>query len=284
MRAMNALRTSVACLLGLLACLLLPFGVLSVWVAQQVSDTDAYVETVGPLAENETVKDETSTRVSAEIERQVPEARQERATVDLVVDRVVDGPEFPGVWRTANRVAHEQIVKILADDSQADRVTIDLQPVAKEAAEGLRKEGLPVRADQVPRIPFTVARGDDLRQAQDAYTIAEDAGFWSPIVWVLLVALTLLAARRRLRTLAWLAAGSAVMVAVALLGLRLVRSEVLAQVPSGDRDLAEVIWEVLTRDLRTAYLVIAVVGLVVALLAAVLGRLPIGRGNRAATT
>lgn len=281
---MNPLRTSVASLLGLLACLLLPFGVLSVWVAQQVSDTDAYVETVGPLAENETVKDEASTRVSAEIGRQVPEAKQEQATVDLVVDRVVGGPEFPGVWRTANRVAHEQIVKILADDSQADRVTIDLQPVAKQAAAGLRKEGLPVRADQVPPVPFTVARGEDLRQAQDGYAIAKDAGFWSPIAWVLLVALTLIAARRRLRALAWLAAGSAVMVAVGLLGLRLARSELLSQVPSGDRDLATAIWEVTTRDLRTAYLTIAVVGLVVALLVAVLTRLLLRRDSGAATT
>lgn len=281
---MNALRTSIACLLGLLACLLLPFGVLSVWVAQQVSDTDAYVETIGPLAENETVKDETSSRVSAEIGRQVPEVKQEQATVDLVVDRVIDGPEFPGVWRTANRVAHEQIVKILADDSQADRVTIDLQPVAKQAAAGLRKEGLPVRADQVPPVPFTVARGEDLRQAQDGYAIAKDAGFWSPIAWVLLVALTLIAARRRLRTLAWLAAGSAVMVAVGLLGLRLARSEVLAQVPGGDRDLASAVWEVTTRDLRTAYLTIAVIGLVVALVVAVLTKVPLRRQPGPATT
>lgn len=281
---MNALRTSVASLLGLLACLLLPFGVLSVWVAQQVSDTDAYVETIGPLAENQTVKDETSARVSAEIGRQVPEAKQEQATVDLVVDRVIDGPEFPGVWRTANRVAHEQIVKILADDSQADRVTIDLQPVAQEAAKGLRKEGLPVRADQVPPVPFTVARGEDLRQAQDGYAIAKDAGFWSPIVWVLLVALTLIAARRRLRTLAWLAAGSAVMVAVGLLGLRLARSELLSQVPSGDRDLATVIWEVTTRDLRTAYFTIAVIGLVLTLVVAVLTKVPLRRQPAAATT
>lgn len=282
---MNPLRTSVASLLGLLACLLLPFGALSVWVAQQVSDTDAYVETVGPLAENETVKDETSSRVSAEIGRKVPEAKREQATVDLVVDRVIDGPEFPGVWRTANRVAHQQIVKILADDSQADRVTIDLQPVAKQAAAGLRKEGLPVRADQVPSVPFTVARGEDLRQAQDGYLFAKDAGYWSPIAWVLLVALTLIAARRRLRALAWLAAGSAVMVAVALLGLRLARSELLSQVPSGDRDLATAVWEVATRDLRTAYFTIAVIGLVVTLLVAVLIKvLPMRRDSSVAMT
>jgi hypothetical protein len=282
---MNPLRTSIACLLGLLACLLLPFGVLSVWVAQQVSDTAAYVDTVGPLAEDPTVKDETVTRVADEIGRKVPEAKRERATLEQVVDRVVDGPEFPGVWRTANRVAHQEIVKILADDSQADRVTIDLKPVAKEAAAGLRKEGLPVRADQVPSVPFTVARGEDLRQAQGGYAIAKDAGFWSPIAWVLLVALTLLAARRRLRALAWLAAGSAVMTAAALLGLRLARSELLSQVPSGDRDLATAIWEVTTRDLRTAYLTIAVIGLVVTLLVAVLTRvLPMRRNSSVATT
>lgn len=281
---MNALRTSVSGLLGLLACLLLPFGVLSVWVAQQVGDTTAYVDTVGPLAENQTVKDETTSRVSAEIGRKVPEAKQEQATVDLVVRRVVDGPEFPGVWRTANRVAHQELVKILADDSQADRVTINLQPVAKEAAAGLRKEGLPVRADQAPPIRFTVARGEDLRQAQDGYAIAEDAGFWSPIVWVLLVALTLLVARRRLQALAWLAAGSAVMVAVAVLGLRLARSELLGKVPAGDRDLAAAIWDVMVRDLRTSYLTIAVIGLVVALLLAVLSRLRPRRHAGPATT
>ncbi|WP_109507025.1 hypothetical protein [Nocardioides speluncae] len=275
---MNIARGLLAALLGILACVVLPASVLSVWVVQEVADTSGYVETVAPLAENDTVKQETVDRVSAEIIRQVPEVRPEEKRVDAAVDRVVDGPEFPGVWRTANRVAHQELVKVLDDRSSSDRITIDLQPVAKEAAKGLRKEGLPVADSDIPPIRFTVARGDDLRRAQDGYALAENLGFWLPIAWLVLAALTILVARRRLRALAWLAAGSAVMVALALVALRTVRSAVLDEVPTGDRDLIGVLWDVLTRDLSTSYVVIAVAGLVatvaLAIVAGLLGRPP----------
>src|SRR5512133_2805717 len=45
-------RTIVATCLIVVACLLAPLSVVSVWASQQISDTDRYVQTVAPLAQN----------------------------------------------------------------------------------------------------------------------------------------------------------------------------------------------------------------------------------------
>ena len=45
-----------ASLAGLLAAVLLPLSIASVWVHGVVSDTDRYVETVTPLADDDVVK------------------------------------------------------------------------------------------------------------------------------------------------------------------------------------------------------------------------------------
>ncbi len=45
----------ISFLVALLACLLLPLALVSSWTATTVSDTDAYVETVTPLASDPVV-------------------------------------------------------------------------------------------------------------------------------------------------------------------------------------------------------------------------------------
>lgn len=50
-----------------LACLLVPLSVASVWASSQISNTDQYVETVAPLAENPAVQDALADEVTAAV-------------------------------------------------------------------------------------------------------------------------------------------------------------------------------------------------------------------------
>ncbi|HET6939798.1 MAG TPA: hypothetical protein VFI19_14375, partial [Nocardioides sp.] len=59
-------RTFLAGLTGLLAAVLLPVSLLSVWVHDVVGDTNTYVETVTPLADDEVVR----AAATAELQRQ----------------------------------------------------------------------------------------------------------------------------------------------------------------------------------------------------------------------
>jgi hypothetical protein len=279
------LRTPVATLTGLLAAVLLPLSVLSVWTHAVVSDTDKYVETVTPLADDDVVK-------AAAIKELEREALQLAATsgttlppgtdevVHLVVQRAVDSPTFRTAWVQANRIAHEQLVAVLEDRSSPliddeGRVTIELGTVFSAIAQTLAAQGL-VDADRAANIDasFAVMDADRLTKARRAYDTLDTLGFWLPLVWAALVLLTLLLAHRRLASTVKLAAASLVtlgLLALVLLFARDALTEDLAQ-----RDVALAVWDVVVASLWRAIEVCAaalvVVALVAAVLAAVLGR------------
>jgi hypothetical protein len=279
------LRTPVATLTGLLAAVLLPLSVLSVWTHGVVSDTDKYVETVTPLADDDVVK----AAAVKELEREALQLAATSGTtlppgtdevVHLVVQRAVDSPTFRTAWVQANRIAHEQLVAVLEDRSSPllddeGRVTVELGTVFSAIAHNLAAQGL-VDADRVANIDasFALMDADRLTKARRAYDTLDTLGFWLPLVWAALVLLTLLLAHRRLASTVKLAAASLVtlgLLALVLLFARDALTEDLAQ-----RDVALAVWDVVVASLWRAIEVCAaalvVVALVAAVLAAVLGR------------
>ena len=78
----------------------------------------------------------------------------------LVVGTAVESDEFEQVWRTANRTAHRQVVRVLEDEREpqvtADgRVVLELGPVFDSIARSLDERGL-VNAAAVPSVSATV--------------------------------------------------------------------------------------------------------------------------------
>jgi hypothetical protein len=137
---------AVCCLV--LATLLAPVAVVAAWAERVVTDTDNYVATVAPLAENPVVQSAVAGRITREVmtrldvEELVHRAVGElqgtledrdlapRATAALgaleapltsgvesfvreTADRLVASPEFAQAWTEANRVAHSQLVQVM---------------------------------------------------------------------------------------------------------------------------------------------------------------------------
>ncbi len=279
------LRSLAALLCGLLAAALLPVSLLSVWVHGVVSDTDKYVETVTPLADDEVVQE----AAVKELEREAlqlaaisgtPLPVGTEALVHLVVQQVVAGPTFRTAWEQANRAAHEQLVAVLEDrtDARLDdegRVSIELGTVFSAIAQQLAAQGL-VDADRAADInaSFPVMDADQLSKARRAYDTLDTLGFWLPLVWAVLVLLTLLAAHRRLATTAKLAVATLVTLGLLALVLVFARDVLTEDLPQ--RDVAMAVWDVVVRSLWRAVTVcaavLAAVALVGAVLAGVLGR------------
>jgi len=279
------IRSFSASLTGLLAAVLLPLSVLSVWTHEVVSDTDRYVETVTPLADD----DEVRAAAVKELER---EALQLAATsgatlppgtdalVHLVVQRVVAGPTFRKAWVEANRAAHEQLVAVLEDRTSArldseGRVSIDLDAVFGTVAQDLAAQGL-VDADAASKVDasFAVMDADQLAKARRAYDALDTLGFWLPLVWAALVLLTLLLARRRLAATARLAVASLVTLGLLALVLLFAREVLTGDLPQ--RDVAMAVWNVvvasLWRAIEVGAAVLAVAAVAAAVMAGVLGR------------
>lgn len=255
------MRGAVAWVAALGACVVLPLAMVAVWLLAVVDDTDRYVATVSPLAEEPRVLAAVERSLTQRVVAQV-EARGGGVgglVAGSLEDRIADGvrlvvrsEQFPPAWDAANAAAHDELVAGLRPGADASDVSIDLGRVL-DAVVAEVGGSLPV-AISPPGIeaPVTVLEGAQVTRARAAYEGLTAAGVVLPVVWVALVALALLVARRRGRLLALLGAGSAATLLLMLLALARVRDRAVAAVPGSDRALSEAVWDGVTTDLRLA--------------------------------
>ena len=161
---------------------------------------------------------------------------------------------FRPIWEAANREGHAELLRTLRDDRAGEIRPLDLAVVVDAVLDAIRAQGLPIRDVEPPALVFTPDHRQ-LRAAQEGYQALDAARFWLPVVWVVLVAITLLVARRRLRALAILAGASLVSVALLWPVLGAVRSGALDSAQTADRDLAAAVWDAVTNSLDRSILV-----------------------------
>jgi len=223
-----------------LACLLAPLSVTSVWASTQVSDTEQYVQTVAPLAEDPAVQSAIAQDVTRavleyiDVETLTTEMLQTLAQGENVpprlatalpalavpisngiesftrtqVDRIVASPQFAVVWERVNRVAHEQVVTLLegtpggAISAQGDTVTLNLGPVIDQVKERLVAEGFTI-AERIPTIDrsFVLVQSEGVTRAQGIYRLLNTLGTWLPFIAIALFAIGVFLARDRRRAL-----------------------------------------------------------------------------------
>lgn len=280
------LRRALAAVAGLLAALLLPLSIASTWVAAVVSDTDRYVDVVGPAADDPAVQravidalaQKAATMVDLGVRSPalvrfltehgfgalarsggaVTATLQEAVgeSIHQAVRAAVTGPQFASAWRAANRAAHAELVAVLEghDGAVVDRdgrVTIQLGPVLHTALAGLQRQGLvPPGALPEVRTSLALVRSEDLRHARRGYRLLDAAGFWLPVAWLVAFALLLTLSRRRVRVTRRVLVGSLLGLLVLLLGVAWLRGEVVDRAP--EADLTAALWDRLTLGLRTA--------------------------------
>ena len=240
----------VALILGLG---LLPLGTVTYWGHRTVTDSERYIETMGPLAYSEEVQDSISVFLTDKIEEQVdPEALVNQVFAGLieeypslkalvpivagaidsliaqVVDRLVRSDQFKQLWDVANVAAQKSIMAILeGNDSgpvqlQGDEVVLDISSLIDQVKAGLVERGFSAAANiSVPEAERQIV----LLEAPQLAQIRTIYSFTSPIaaglIWVALLLLVLAAvlSRRRPRMVAWIGGGAAVGGLLLVIGL-----------------------------------------------------------------
>jgi hypothetical protein len=271
-------------LFAVLAALLLPLAVSSAWLDTVVTDSDAYVDTVAPLADDEDVQEAVARTVEGATVAAVQDATGQqldgarRGQVAAAVGLAIGSAEFETIWREANRTAHRQAIRILEDDGgrvdSSGRVVVQVGPVYDAVIRSLEQRGL-VDASAVPSVQASIplVKSSDLDRARSAYELLDAAGFWVPALWLVLVALALLVSTERRRATVWLAVGSIIGLLALVLGLVVARGVLVSELGSStDDELVRSIWDVLVSPLYWTIGVGLAVSVVVLVLVAVLGR------------
>jgi hypothetical protein len=289
-----------------LACLLAPVSVASVWASRVISDTDRYVEAVAPLIDDPAVQDALANEVTVavleklrveELTSEALETIADQPNVPLrvadalpalavpiangiesfardQVEKVFASPEFSQLWAQVNRVAHEQVVKLLegnqggALSAQGDTITLNLAPIISAVKVRLVEQGFGL-ANNIPVVDrsFVLAESAAITQAQGLYRLLNGLGIWLPIVTLLLLGggVALAADRRK----ALLKGGLGLVAAMIALGVVLTLAKLwYVETTPGNVLTAEAaggVFDTLVRFLRTSLRALAVAGLLVAL-------------------
>jgi hypothetical protein len=194
--------------LAVLTCLATLFSVVAVWTHQTLFDTDAWMEIVGPLADDPAITDAVGVALTDQLfqvidaEAYAKEALPDQAAflaaplTNAVQGFVRDGvqqllqtDQFKQVWDKANRITHDTAVKLLRGEPVAGltatdgAVTLNLLPMLSRIMTFINERAprlfgdrpIPEITQEMPvdqaRSELSTALGRDLPEGFGVYTV-----------------------------------------------------------------------------------------------------------------
>lgn len=227
----SKLRASLAFTFASLALFLTSIAIFSFWVERTLTDTDNFVEIVGPLAEKEEVKNLISRELSKTINEEVSQTElanellktpvgaqitpvletQLDQKVDSTIDRVMSSDQFGRIWVSLVSTAHSQIIKTLeSEDNSIAKISVG--PQLQELINLVNKQELNLGqeiklSEESGVISLDAQAISDARQAYKKFVSVDTTAL---ILSIIFAGLAVLVANRRLKMVRKLAFGLAV--------------------------------------------------------------------------
>ena len=249
--------TLLATVLIVIGAVMAPLALVASWSKAVLTDTDQFVATYAPLADDPSIQAYVTDQTVAIINERIDIPQLTSDVIDGITDlgtgpratqalELLKGPAasglqnlietgvtnfvasdaFANVWATALRTSHTALVKAMENDPDAalqlgadGSIGIQLGPIVDAVKSNLVDRGIDL-ANQIPEVDRTivVAQSDALASVQLAYGLAVAAGSWLPWIAILFLAAGVLVARRRPVALIWAAVALALSMALALAG------------------------------------------------------------------
>lgn len=285
---------SITC--AVLAAILLPVAVLTVWARTTMFDTDEYVAAVAPLAEDEDIQEAISFRVTEAVaeavdfrsiaEDALPEDAQVLAgpidagaerLIAEVVGGIVATSTFAVLWEDTNRVAHEKLVPLLKGessdlvDTDDGRVVLKLDSLVQEAVADLDERLGTDLAEQIPAedldAEFVLIDSSELADAQTLVRWFDILSWFSVILALGLFIGVVVFGEQRRSGVRRLGLAVVVPMALALLAYAWARDLYVTGLPDDvhNLDAAAAIFDILTGFLLSAFRSLLVLGVLLLL-------------------
>jgi hypothetical protein len=298
-------RAFLATVLIALGVVLAPVSLIAFWTRSEVTNTDRFVATVGPLIADPELQSFLVDQIvevideSADLEGTASELFDGLATLGLppraaIALGLLEGPAVAGVrsvirsttatvvasdafaqvWSQSIRLSHDQLVGALRGDADSavvvgpgGEVGIALGPIVAEVKTRLLAQGFRL-AERIPAVERTIplAQADALVNARGYYQLLDVLGFVLPWACVVLVAAGVLAARRRARALIVAGLGLAAAMALFTVGVYVGRSYFTVSVsPDLPAGAARTIYDAIVAFVSSAAVSLGLLGALVAL-------------------
>lgn len=300
-------RTILAAVLIVLGLLAAPAAIVSGWAKHELTDTERFVSTFAPLAQNPAVQAYVTDQVVDAIDTQLnvtgltgdlfdglrglnlpprttnalgrleaPMAAALQNLIRTTVERFVTSDAFAGAWTQTLRISHTRMVATLEGDPDTGisirgrELALELGPIITAVKNRLIEQGLALAA-QIPVVNRTivVATSPAFATIQVVYRVATVAGSWLPWAAAGLLAGGVLVARRRVVALMWMSLGLAVTMATLALGFGMGHIFFLSAVTPDlvPADAATVLYEAVVTQMRATTVATGVAAAAVALVA-----------------
>ncbi|GAA2989076.1 hypothetical protein GCM10010460_26920 [Microbacterium terrae] len=313
-------RAFLSALCIVIATILVPVSIVTAWARLELVDETRFVETFAPLADDPHVQalvaDQVTTAIDESIDLEgvtddlfdglqgldlppraldalellrAPAAQGLQGLVDTTVTRLVESDAFADVWETTLRASHRALEAVAAGGTANGAVVIgdggelgiQLAPIIEEVKERLIDRGIGF-ASSIPVIEKTivVAQSDALAIVGTVYNLAVAAGWWMPVIALVLFLAGILIARRRSTALLGTGVGITVGAGVLSIALAIAGSVLALSAPNLGVSSAALasIYQQVTGDMRDTATVFIVLGLLLIVIGWLSGR---WRGARA---
>ena len=295
----HRVRRISAWVLIVLASLLIPISVISVWAIRTVTNTDQYVATMAPLARNQVIVDHLATKATDElfsshivtdkISAALPKAAKPIVTpienqvhnyVYGLALKVFESPKFGQLWDFLNRHTHDAVVDVLTGKQtpatkkfeKAGAIVVNVTPAINNIIDKANAKGItvfnPVKAvlTQGNKLGVTVVSKSQVSKFTGLFNLIVKLKWVIPAIALALAALGIGIAVERRKTLLRMAIGVALVTLLLLAGLSLGRITFINQASGHvNGQVAAAVWDTMLRflktDLRWMLLIAALVAL-----------------------
>jgi hypothetical protein len=256
-RRLAAFAAAAAAALALLG------AVVSGYVSRAFFDSDQFATRASAALDNDAVSSEAAKRISEQLVRAEPNLVAVRPLIESAVGGIVSGGAFQDVFRAGVADVHRAVF-----EQDQNTVTLTLSDIGATLRGALAAID-PQLAKKIPPQDSLKLVDGDLPEPLASAVAVQNTVSWLPIL-LLVVAVVLGGGAVRLAPDArrgWVALGAliSIVAVLALVGLSATRAIILTSIDSASgRDAASGLWDVFLGDLKTAIILVAVCGAVIA--------------------
>ncbi len=298
----------------LIGALLSPTALIVAWAHAEFTNTDRFVATFAPLADDPAVQALLIDRITTVIDEKVdidqttsdlfdglaqldlppraiaalgllegPATEGVRSLIDTATTKVVESEAFASIWEQALRVTHSQLVGVLEGTqsqtlsiSDSGEVGIALGPIVAAVADRLVENGVGFGA-LIPEVTTVIPLGqfDAIVKARAGYALFDVLSWLIPLVALLLIAVGVLFARDNRKAGIHASIAVAIMMVILASGIAIGRTVFVVTIaPYLTSDSSRAIYDAVVPFVATLALTIAFAALVVALVLYLIGPAP----------